>query len=431
MDPSSVDSHDAVNGQHSLAELPDAVRTRIVQWAAQSLDRLPSAQVPASLIRVARFTPAKRARLGAAGLIQAVGDDTAFRALVAETARRTAAVDPVGAAAQAFLLQAPDRDELLERAGQSEDLAGLRAELTDAAKEIERLRTRLDATEAELSDLRRSTADAVASADLDKLRGRLREQGVRLRAAEQAADAARSDSAERISALEAETQTARQAADEWRRRAEQAAERADQAAKSLAVQRESAVRDRAAESRRIELLLETTERAAAGLRREWNLTGGGPLPADAVATDLPGDVRPGERAGDPARLADWLGLPLVHLIVDGYNVTKQGYPELSLADQRDRLIRGLAALAARMSAEVTVVFDGAAVAVPQPPGRGIRVLFSPPGVIADDVIRRLVAAEPPGRQVVVVTSDAEIIRDVSRIGARTAGSSVLLGMFAR
>ena len=37
--------------------------------------------------------------------------------------------------------------------------------------------------------------------------------------------------------------------------------------------------------------------------------------------------------------------------------------------------------------------------------RGVRVLFSPAGVIADDVIRELVAAEPAGRAVVVVTSD--------------------------
>ena len=83
-------------------------------------------------------------------------------------------------------------------------------------------------------------------------------------------------------------------------------------------------------------------------------------------------------------------MPAAHLIVDGYNVTKTGYPELGLSEQRDRLIRALAALAARISVEMTVVFDGAAVATARPAGRGIRVLFSPPGVIADDVIRDLV-----------------------------------------
>ena len=85
----------------------------------------------------------------------------------------------------------------------------------------------------------------------------------------------------------------------------------------------------------------------------------------------------------------------------------------------------LAALAARTSAEVTVVFDGAAVAVPAGPTRGVRVLFSPPGVIADDVIRDLAAAEPTGRVVVVVSSDRDVADRVRRLGARTAGSPVL------
>ena len=73
---------------------------------------------------------------------------------------------------------------------------------------------------------------------------------------------------------------------------------------------------------------------------------------------------------------------------------------------------------ARTGAETTVVFDAAnltsrpVVAAP----RGVKVVFSPPGVIADDVIRDLVAAEPSGRTVVVVTDDQEVIRD-----ARAAG----------
>jgi len=126
-----------------------------------------------------------------------------------------------------------------------------------------------------------------------------------------------------------------------------------------------------------------------------------------------------------------LALPGAHLIVDGYNVTKTGYPGISLADQRDRLIRSLSGLAARTSAEMTVVFDGAAVAAVPPQGRKIRVLFSPPGVIADDVIRRLVAAEPAGRPLVVATLDRAVAGDVARSGARTVGSDVLLALIGR
>jgi len=118
----------------------------------------------------------------------------------------------------------------------------------------------------------------------------------------------------------------------------------------------------------------------------------------------------------------------VHLIVDGYNVTKTGYDELPLAEQRERLIGALAALASRCGAEVTVAFDGKTRPTVQPRvPRGVRVQFSV-GEIADDLIRRLVAAEPRGRPVVVVTSDREIVADVHRAGAWTAPSAVLLAL---
>jgi predicted RNA-binding protein with PIN domain len=131
---------------------------------------------------------------------------------------------------------------------------------------------------------------------------------------------------------------------------------------------------------------------------------------------------------DAAALDRLLTVPGVHLIVDGYNVTKTGYDELALADQRARLVSGLAALAGRSRAEITVAFDGARRPAVQPVApRGVRVLFSQ-GEIADDLIRRLVAAEPPGRQLVVVTSDQQVVTDVMRAGAWTAPSSALLDL---
>ena len=91
-------------------------------------------------------------------------------------------------------------------------------------------------------------------------------------------------------------------------------------------------------------------------------------------------------------------------------MTKTGYPELSLADQRTRLVGALAPLAAQSGAEITVAFDGGARPPVQPPApRGVRVLFSAADEIADDLIRRLVAAEPAGRPVVVVTSDRQVV----------------------
>ena len=136
---------------------------------------------------------------------------------------------------------------------------------------------------------------------------------------------------------------------------------------------------------------------------------------------------------DPQLLEQLLALPRVHLVVDGYNVTKTAWPELALEKQRDRLLAGLAPVAARSGAEMTVVFD-AADKKERPPvnrPRGVRVLFSPLGVIADDVIRELVDAEPQGRPVVVVTSDQEVVRDVARAGARPVAAPALARLLAR
>ena len=78
-----------------VTQLPDAVRLKIIGWAAEVLSSARPIDIPTALARVARFAPAKRARLAAAALGQAVQNDTAFRALVAERAAN--ATDDVGA----------------------------------------------------------------------------------------------------------------------------------------------------------------------------------------------------------------------------------------------------------------------------------------------------------------------------------------------
>ena len=106
---------------------------------------------------------------------------------------------------------------------------------------------------------------------------------------------------------------------------------------------------------------------------------------------------------------------------------------MSLERQRDRLLTLMGPLASRTRAEVTVVFDAAETSQ-RPPlrsPRGVRVLFSAPGVIADDVIRDLVAAEPTGRAVVVVTSDRAVARDVQEAGFRVVGWAALAGLLSR
>ncbi|MEJ7649193.1 MAG: NYN domain-containing protein [Nakamurella sp.] len=332
------------------------------------------------------------------------------------------------------------------------------------AEETSELRTRLVAAEAELVKLRaaverdqagRGTPTEVAgsqdddggpTARIERLTTRLREQGSRLR---EALDAVahlqqEKDAHAREAARALEIMTRGRTAAEQRAAALATQVSALQAGEEAAEARQE-YRERAL-TRRVELLLETATGAIEGLRSEWTPDPGGrrrpgapsgpgsaPVdPADVVARRL---VRPGAprlpEIADTARLAEALGLPRAHLIVDGYNVSKNGFGHLTLAEQRERLIRTLAVLAARSGAEVTVVFDGAAVVAPAGHQRGVRVLFSPEGTIADDVIRDLVDAEPTGRPVVVVTSDRAVMTDVGAAGARVARSEVLLAALGR
>jgi predicted RNA-binding protein with PIN domain len=114
-------------------------------------------------------------------------------------------------------------------------------------------------------------------------------------------------------------------------------------------------------------------------------------------------------------------------------VTKTGYPALPLEQQRIRLLGGLAMLAQRTQTEVTCVFDGQDLDVPviMAPPRGVRVRFSRTGETADELIRRLVRAEPQGRPVVVVSTDREVADGVRKAGARPVASILLLNRLAR
>lgn len=192
---------------------------------------------------------------------------------------------------------------------------------------------------------------------------------------------------------------------------------------------ESARRDsrtaRDMDDARLWLLVDTLVQAANGVRRELSLAPATLRPADSVGSSGSEQSRPS--AGDPAALDRLLALPNVHMIIDGYNVTKTGYGELSLAEQRTRLVTALASLASRSGAEITVAFDGGVKPPAQPTTpRGVRVLFSAADEIADDLIRRLVAAEPLGRPIVVVTSDRQVANDTTRNGAWSVPSAVLL-----
>ncbi len=429
------------------APLPEPVRARVLALAADGLGRMAAEHLPASLKRVASFTPARRAKLAGAQIAAVLDTDETFREHLATQVRALAgelgqallagqppaAADPVEVAATAYLLRTPGWEEVVAAAGeaaQSEHRAGtpqdhehaerLQRRLHEAHENLERTRTRakeqVDRLKVENADLRR----------------KLGETRQRAREAESGAESARTE-AEGVVTTALQAQAMAEA--EVRRLRARVAELEADVAAARRVERSAKV----GESTRARLLVDAVVDAAQGLRRELGLPPVDRLPADSVEAHLAEDgnrISSGRGSlpvDDPQLLEELLRLPRAHLVVDGYNVTKTALPDLSLERQRERLVAGVAPLVARTGAEVTVVFD-AAETRNRPPvtaPRGVRVLFSPYGVIADDVIRDLVAAEPAGRAVVVASSDQAVARDVASAGFRVVAAAALAQLVLR
>lgn len=144
---------------------------------------------------------------------------------------------------------------------------------------------------------------------------------------------------------------------------------------------------------------------------------------------------PGGMFDDTVEAAEHLlRTPGVVLVVDGYNVTMQGWPELSGAHQRRRLVAALSDLAARTASQVEVVFDGAEVeplSVPTPARPLVRVRFSDPGVEADDVVIDLVGSIPAATPVVVASSDKRVREGARRFGANLVHARQLVAVLRR
>jgi predicted RNA-binding protein with PIN domain len=425
-----------------MTQLPESVRRRVVDLAADRLGQLEPDQVPASLRAFVKFTPGRRRQV-VLPIAAALENDEGFRSAVAEAVREgvpdlvaaleagtpVPAAEPEDVAAAAYLLRSPGWESHVERVHEAETAAKAAAAQQAAAREEGR---RSKDVEAEMAALRSRLAEAESKAaraaeTAERERARARDAGDRARRAEEALAQAISDvEASRLAAAT----SAEQAAAEIRR----LSDRLHEVEASLERTRRDTRDAREAADIRRWLLLDTMARSIAGLREELS-----PSPPTRRPADLVEALPPLEAGGlsiaadDPAGVDQLLTLPNAHLIVDGYNVTKTGYPDLTLEDQRARLVSGLAALASRTGAEVTCVFDGAEVQVRVAAAalRRVRVRFSPAGQTADELIRQLARAEPTGRPVTVVSSDKEVVDGVRRAGARTLTSRALLDRLDR
>ena len=408
------------------ARLPERLRLRVVALVSAVLPSV--TPVPSPLRKVAGFAPARRARLGGRAIWEALADDEfRQRAAVQVAAVSVTSQDEVDTAARAWLTREEGWESTV--AAVADTMADDEARDDQDRAELGRLAAQVAALQAELTELR-----AVHREQLESVRGehkvlrqRLGEARSALRAAQEERDRANAARDDAVAAAEVATRSAE--ADVRRLRAQ-----LEEAEAGLAASRRDARSDRDAATIRARLLLDAVVESATGLRRELALPAVSGAPGEAVEAELAGvDAAPASSAPATAALLEqMLALPRARLVVDGYNVTKEAWPTASLEAQRSRLVAALGPLVARSGAETTVVFDAAesSARTVMPAPRGVRVVFSPEGVIADDVIRQLVAAEPRGRVVVVVTGDQAVARDVVRGGARAVPASALLGVLS-
>ncbi len=390
------------------------------------------------------------ARLPAAALTAAVAAtdaDEGFRARVAEACADDPALTEgqrawlvrgdgwqevfdgeVGAAAAVHAEARAERTdvELRERVASLEEQLSERSErLAEAQRELDRLRRTVDAHEVDLAALRDERArwqEKAAAAD-----------EARHRAVRELKDTeARSvDRLERVRALEAEVEALAAGTGGEARSAPESAPPVEgvpaEALRPLAD--------------RLDALAKEVAALAGGEARQQEAHRSGGQRTEGQRGGERGATRPRRRRfrlqqgileGTPEAALQLLAVPDAIVLVDGWNVSMLGWPDLPGPLQRQRLVDALGGLAARTGAEIHVVFDGiASGGAPVAHGAGrVRVQFTPEGVEADDRILELVDAVAPERHVIVVSNDRRVRAGAEERSANVVGSTELLSLIS-
>nr|MDQ3957103.1 NYN domain-containing protein [Actinomycetota bacterium] len=391
---------------------PEEATRLLVRGLGAYMRAVPARDLPAAIRRLQNFH--QKMLMTHAGELLGALDDETTRALVLqwlddapslakkeERALRLAAERPDGwehslaALAPASPSRRPDDEPGRLRTA----LARESEKVADAREEARRLK-----------EASRKALEA-ERATVKELRGEL--QSARRDAAEAAREAA---------GARAEAERLRGEVEKRERRSRKEVEAARAAAEQAKTGQKGLRKELAAARRRIAELERTTREA---VRPKKTAQGRRPEP-EGPRRPLP--VPKGRLADDPMTLDAWLDAPGVHLLVDGYNVAKapEGFPDLDLTSQRERLIEQLEKLTLRKRVSTTVVFDGSDVG----PGRSrlgkkrVRVEYSRPGETADDHLVAKLASLPPD-PVVLVTSDRELQARAGAAGATVAESAQL------
>lgn len=119
----------------------------------------------------------------------------------------------------------------------------------------------------------------------------------------------------------------------------------------------------------------------------------------------------------------------MNILIDGYNLIRQSvelkrFERQSLEAGRKALIVWLSEYRNTKDHRITVVFDGwvsGPVQEERDYSSGIHIIYSPRGVKADDVLKRITASTD--EEILVVSSDREITSYAARRGKATLSSS--------
>lgn len=118
----------------------------------------------------------------------------------------------------------------------------------------------------------------------------------------------------------------------------------------------------------------------------------------------------------------------MHILIDGYNLIRQSinlrrFERQSLEAGRSALIAWLSEYQKRKNHRITVVFDGWISGGAQEErdySAGIHMIYSPRGVKADDVLKRITGSTD--EEILVVSSDREISSYATRRGKAAVSS---------
>jgi predicted RNA-binding protein with PIN domain len=447
-----------------LAALPDHLLGPLLESAAGTLRALPVEDVPGALRPLLGFAPRGMTRGPArVQLRRALDDEVNFReqsfAAFCERPEVRAVLDdwrPADALAvanawalrldlpllaSALIAAAPEGADLglgiviavdaAQRRERDDETEAVRltariVDLEEGLRRAEAAKTTLererDGLAEQLRAERRSRRERDDHATTDAARAELRVAELEAELASEHGRAERAEeervrASERAGVLEAELQDARRPASGKSGEAAPdrvAIEAAAHTARELAAALDQLAGARTGDDRTLEPAPE-----AAGANPARRTTG------RRVRPPLPGGL-----LVDSARGADaMLRSGSVLLVVDGYNVSKTGWPNASLEVERESLVSALHGLHLTRGTDVIVAFDGDGTqSFAGPRRQGVRVVFSAPGEEADTVVVEIVSKTPPQIPVVVASSDRWVREHAETFGAVVISSATLVSV---